>query len=402
MKRITLSVLTIFCLMLNLQAQTDYFGKPASEIKQWVQWEVESRTGYDSYGNSKGNNVNWDVKYYDGKIEHVVICYYNQYLIDFRLSANFCKYYLMSNGVLNSIATQYENISTSKILSFYNNNSDYIKNGDNFYSSDLKTVSKVYLAKNGQATIEYSEINQDELPYDVQQIKLKREKDKQDEYNRKIAAEQKQKQIELEKKRQYEAEQSKILKTRKQIIYDYETLNSSDYSTTKYNIINLLYNNISNSNNDFKVNCKYLIDTNNIVKSEINFEGNISALKKDSLKKLLSTITFVQPKKMEVNVCASANFNISALSKSSKIKFKYKHGKYKFKGTPPTENELTLIKKDMQSNQKTGIYTYLVSSKKVEWKDEYITKKLKYKKTVMRKVGAVTLGVALIGLVFLL
>ena len=74
-----------------------------------IKWQVES------YYSARGNHdvvMTWDTKYSDGKISEVYACSENQYLIDFRIVANFCKHYFMQNGTLAYILTQYENVST--------------------------------------------------------------------------------------------------------------------------------------------------------------------------------------------------------------------------------------------------------------------------------------------------
>lgn len=72
--------------------QTIQIGQDAREIKQIIEYITRSRTGYDSHGNYKGNNVVWDVKYYNGEISEIIQCYSRQYLNDFRIEADFCKH----------------------------------------------------------------------------------------------------------------------------------------------------------------------------------------------------------------------------------------------------------------------------------------------------------------------
>jgi len=140
-------VLTILALSLSqLKSQNIKIGRPAEEVKLLIELSVK---------NSGNRNSSWDVKYYDGNISDVILCYQNQYLIDFRITTSYCKHYIMSNGKLSYIKTQYQNVSTEKLNEIYNNLYGESKRKGLFYDTDYEHYSKIYLAKNGLATIEY-------------------------------------------------------------------------------------------------------------------------------------------------------------------------------------------------------------------------------------------------------
>ena len=181
----------------QLKSQTIEIGQDANEVKQIIKWRTQQRTGYDSYGNSKGNNVTWDANYYNGQITEVIQCWSNQYMIDLRLSANFCKYYIMENGKLVYVLTQYENVSLAKLQSGYEYSTDEIKIDDYYFSQDYKTYSTLYLAKNGYATVKWEETNTDLLPSSIKksiQAKIKQKED--EEYQKELA---RQRELKLEK-----------------------------------------------------------------------------------------------------------------------------------------------------------------------------------------------------------
>ena len=161
----------------------------ASQIKQIIQWSTQQRTGYDSYGNSKGNNVEWDAKYYNGQITEVIQCFTNQYLLDFRISATFCKRYIMEHETLAYVLTQYENISTEVLKSKYETSYGDKRIGDFYFSDDYQNYSKIYLAKNGMATIEWRKTEINSLPVNIKAQIQKKIKDKEDEKNKKQQAE---------------------------------------------------------------------------------------------------------------------------------------------------------------------------------------------------------------------
>ena len=162
-QKLTLTVILTFILATSF-GQTIEIGQDAREIKQLIEWTTRDRTGYDSYGNSKGNNVVWDVKYFNGQISEVIQCFYRQYLIDFRVSADFCKHYIMENGKLAYVLTQYENLSVSQLKEFFDQSYNDRKAGDLYFSDDYKNYSKIYLHKNGLATVEWGATNPNDLP----------------------------------------------------------------------------------------------------------------------------------------------------------------------------------------------------------------------------------------------
>lgn len=188
---IFLSISTVF-------GQTIEIGQDANQIKQLIQWSTQQKTGYDSYGKSLGNNVIWDAKYNNGQITDVIQCYSDQYLIDFRTVANFCYHYVMEYGQLAYVLTQYEDVSTEKLTEFYENNYSDYKSGEFYFSDDYQHYSKIYLANNGYATIEWRKTKPDELPADLQ-IKISNKlKAEQEAEAKKIREEEEQKQKEKE------------------------------------------------------------------------------------------------------------------------------------------------------------------------------------------------------------
>lgn len=167
MTKLTVITATILLSISTAFGQTIEIGQDATEIKQIIQWSTQQRTGYDTYGNSKGNNVTWDVKYNNGKITDVIQCYSNQYLLDFRVSASFCKHYIMEYGRLAYVLTQYEDLSTEQLKEFFDRSYGDYKSGNLYFSDDYEHYSKIYLANNGYATVEWRKTEPDELPSDL-------------------------------------------------------------------------------------------------------------------------------------------------------------------------------------------------------------------------------------------
>jgi hypothetical protein len=223
MTKLTVITATILLSISTAFGQTIEIGQDAKEIKQLIQWTTQQRTGYDTSGNSLGNNVTWDVKYNNGQITDVTQCYSNQYLIDFRVVANFCKHYIMEHGQLAYVLTQYEDFSTDQLNDFFNiSYSDY-KSGGLYFSEDYKHYSKIYLANNGYATVEWRKTKPNELPSNLKTKIESKLKAKQEEDAKRL------------KEEEERIQKGKEIKSK--------TYNLKEYDQTKYNsfVDNLRY-----------------------------------------------------------------------------------------------------------------------------------------------------------------
>lgn len=158
--------------------QTITIGQEAETVRQLVEWNTRNRTGYDSYGNSKGNNVIFDVKYYDGEISEVIQCYKKQFVIDFKMPADFCVHYIMKSGKLSIVITQYENISVLKLKELFDKSYGNRKSGELYFSDDYNNYSKIYLHQNGLATVEWCAANPNDLSAEINKKRKDYEEDK--------------------------------------------------------------------------------------------------------------------------------------------------------------------------------------------------------------------------------
>lgn len=157
--KITTKMISIFSVIVLLTILKSFgqkidIGQDANQVQQIVEMTSRDRMGYDTHGRSKGNNVGWDVKYFDGAISEVVQCFYKQYLADIRLFANYCKYYIMKDNKLAHIVTQYEDVSVSELEEFYNKSAQSKKIEKLYFSDDYTYYSTIYLHDNGLATVE--------------------------------------------------------------------------------------------------------------------------------------------------------------------------------------------------------------------------------------------------------
>ncbi|MEK6615040.1 MAG: hypothetical protein AABZ32_02850 [Bacteroidota bacterium] len=212
-KRLT-TIGTVFLLTTSLSIGQVGFeiGKSSDTyVKQIIQYKVES---YYSAQGTKSVKMSWDVKYNDGEISDVIYCSENQYHLDLKMIANFCTHYMMASGKLAYVLTQYENVSTDKLKSSYDNKYGDRKIGDKYFDEDYLNYSQVYLATNGYPTVEYKKTETYELPSDIK----KKIEDKQKE----------QVVLEMIKKEAEETEKKKE-KEIKSKLYDLEKYDKTQY-----------------------------------------------------------------------------------------------------------------------------------------------------------------------------
>tara|TARA_R110000868_G_scaffold245810_1_gene502388 strand:- start:195 stop:1502 length:1308 start_codon:yes stop_codon:yes gene_type:complete len=239
-QKLTLTVVLTFILTTSF-GQTIEIGQDARVTKQIIEYSTSSRTGYDSYGNSKGNNVVYDVKYYSGEISEVIQCFSRQYLIDFRIQADFCKHYIMEGGKLAYVLTQYENVSVSKLKEYYNQSYEDRKAGELYFSEDYKNYSKIYLHSNGLATIEWGETNPNDLPQSIKSEIDRKLKEQEEAERQRQLAEQKRKEREKEiKSKIYDLQEhsqyryEEVLNRQREAIKKYFANSSSYYSSERF------------------------------------------------------------------------------------------------------------------------------------------------------------------------
>jgi hypothetical protein len=221
MKKLMAIAVTIFLAISTAFGQTIEIGQKASSIKAIVEYQVSSYYNAQGYHQVK---MFTDTKYADGEISDVILCYVNQYLIDFRITADFCKHYIMEYGKLAYVLTQYENVSTEKLKSLCDQSYGDYKLGDYYFSDDYEHYSQIYLAKNGYATVEWRKTEPDLLPTNLKTKIANKLKAEQESESKKLREEEERKQKEKEIK-------SKT--------YDLET-----YDTAKYK---LFVNNLQQS-----------------------------------------------------------------------------------------------------------------------------------------------------------
>jgi hypothetical protein len=174
----------------QINSQTVEIGQDAESVKRLIEWSTNEHNKPDSFGNYSSASVSSDVQYNNGVIMGVIQCYKNQFYVDLRMSVDFCKYYMMVNGKLAYILTQYENVSKEKIIEVYDRLYKDSKVNNLYFDEEFEYYSKIYLGKNGYATIEFRKAELDKMPANVKkeiemkqniiaQKKLEKEKEEQ-------------------------------------------------------------------------------------------------------------------------------------------------------------------------------------------------------------------------------
>lgn len=158
----------------QISSQTVKIGQDAESVKRLIEWSTNEHNKPDSFGNYSSGKVSSDVQYNNGVITDVIQCYKNQFYVDLRMSVDFCKHYIMGNGKLAYILTQYENVSKEKIIKVYDELYEDTKVNDLYYDEEFEHYSKIYLGNNGYATIEFRKAELDKMPASVKkEIEMK-------------------------------------------------------------------------------------------------------------------------------------------------------------------------------------------------------------------------------------
>lgn len=192
-------------------------GQSAVEIKSIVEMGVNYQ-----------NNTAWDVRYNNGKITSVILCYYDEFIIDIGVEANFCKHFIMKNEKLDFILTQYEEFSLQELEKYYKGLGKF-KFENYYFSEDYRTFSEIYLHENGLATVKWSKTLPANFQSPVLREKLDIEFAKQDEEEN------------LKKEKAIEKNRNEELITSK--IYNLKTVSPEDFEYVVSRQIDLIRGN---------------------------------------------------------------------------------------------------------------------------------------------------------------
>lgn len=208
--------LVIFLLTLSFSssAQTVEIGQSAQNVKNWAQLTAEELSRSDSYGNSSSVRAQWDVKYFNGRIDEVILCINGIFDTKSRKGLDLCNHYIMKDDLVESIIVQYKNLSLDEVVKKYSDNRSIFKIDKYYFKDGYKLYSTIYLHENGLATVETRRADDGSLPnhiFGLVEDKVKASK----EVIRK-------KEIELQEK-------EKIKKEKLAKVYNLEVYSQSEY-----------------------------------------------------------------------------------------------------------------------------------------------------------------------------
>jgi len=229
-----ITVIILVFTFIQLKSQSIEIGQSAYEIKRLVEWSTKNHNKPDSYGNYSSSRANWDVSYNNGQIVEVLQCIRNQHYIDLRMNVDLCKHYIMGKEKLAYILTEYENVSKEKLIDLYDNLYKNTKVGNFYFDEDFEHFSRIFLANNGHATIEWKKADITTLPTSIlNKIKLKKEI---------ISKRKLDRETELKKKKIYTSKEYELLDYRPNMYIELE-------NKFREKILDYL---VSSENSDFK------------------------------------------------------------------------------------------------------------------------------------------------------
>lgn len=147
----------------NSYSQTIEIGMDAKEVKNLIEYETNEHNHKDTYGNTSSSIWSSNVIYEDGRIKEVILCCSNEPIINWRIVTDFCKNYVMKDGKLDFIQTEYNKLSTGQLKSFLYQQYIYDEKTNSYviFIKDTTYCDKVYLDTTGLATIEFRKADEE-------------------------------------------------------------------------------------------------------------------------------------------------------------------------------------------------------------------------------------------------
>lgn len=145
----------ILFLSYNCFCQTIEIGQEARYVKTVVEWSTSKQNKTNPLIKPSEPYWTWDSKYINGQLTEVSQCYQNQYLIDFRMKANYCERYIIKNGILHHTIKEFKTISLDIIKRKYREIYATHKIGDMYFDNSFGYYYKFYLNNNSIACVDY-------------------------------------------------------------------------------------------------------------------------------------------------------------------------------------------------------------------------------------------------------
>ena len=113
--------LLFISLLLSLicNSQSIEIGQKAEYVKSVVEWSTSKQNQSNPLKRLSEPYWTCDSKYIDGKLVEVLQNYRNQYLIDFKITTDYCEHFIMRNDTLHHTIKEFKNISLDQIKTKY-------------------------------------------------------------------------------------------------------------------------------------------------------------------------------------------------------------------------------------------------------------------------------------------
>ncbi len=121
----------------------------------------------NSYNRSHGDHdmQTFDVRHYNGAVIEIIISMKDGYLYDLGVNSDLSNHYIMKNGRLSYILTQYANISIENFAQLMSKS--YTKIGNYYFGNDDNTYSIIYLSAMGLVTKEFRSQTFNPIPENI-------------------------------------------------------------------------------------------------------------------------------------------------------------------------------------------------------------------------------------------
>ncbi len=153
----------VLCTFQQSAGQSIHFGMSADSVQLLVADEVQGH--YDA--GQWLTKLRAETREYKGQVVEVLLFKENILMRQFEKGAKFCIHYVMQQGRLAAIITQYENLTLEEVKILIMPGRSNV--GGYYFTSNYQFFSKVYIAANGLVTDEYQPANSRNVPYSIQE-----------------------------------------------------------------------------------------------------------------------------------------------------------------------------------------------------------------------------------------
>ncbi|PZR21807.1 MAG: hypothetical protein DI539_07190 [Flavobacterium psychrophilum] len=153
----------------TIHGQSIKIGQEARYVKTVVEWSTSTQNKSNPLKKVSEPYWTWDSKYINGQLIEVSQCYQNQYLIDFRMKADYCERYIIKNGILHHTIKEFETINLDTIKRKYREIYAPHQIDDMYFDDSFAYYYKFHLNNNSIACVDYYKTDINEWDKKTQQ-----------------------------------------------------------------------------------------------------------------------------------------------------------------------------------------------------------------------------------------